>query len=160
MRLIDADVLKSDLDSADNAGTIAGYVYKVIADVIDNAPTVKAVEVVKCKNCAHRPILQEIQRNIYHVVAPDDICPFGRVEDYIQIMPEDDFYCANGERMMDHETNGKENTNNEPTIDAIPIDTLKAWMYEAGEEDDIKMILAIDMIIKRWEREQEENDGV
>ena len=45
MRLIDADALKQELDNADCDGVIAGYVYKVIADVIVNASDIAAIPV-------------------------------------------------------------------------------------------------------------------
>ena len=43
MRLIDADALKRELDEAPHDGTIARYVYSVISDVLDKAPTIDAV---------------------------------------------------------------------------------------------------------------------
>ena len=39
-----------------------------------------------------------------------------------------------------------------PTVDAIPITYLHAWLDNACEQDDIPMIHALDRILKRWER--------
>jgi len=39
-----------------------------------------------------------------------------------------------------------------PTVDAIPITYLRAWLDNACEQDDIPMIHALDRILKRWER--------
>ena len=76
-RLIDADAL---MDEANSDGAY-GYVdAKQIAD----APTVDAVEVVRCKDCKHR--------------YSDSWCEY--VDD------DDNFYCARGER--------KEGADNEP----------------------------------------------
>ena len=46
MRLIDADALREELDNTDHDGAISGYVYKVIKNVIENAPEVDARPVV------------------------------------------------------------------------------------------------------------------
>ena len=68
-RLIDADELIKEAN-ADGA-----YVY-VDAKKIADAPTVDAVEVVRCKDCKHR--------------YSDSWCEY--VDD------DDNFYCARGER--------------------------------------------------------------
>ena len=48
MRLIDADALKENRWDAD---TRCGYVQVVDVGEIDNAPTIDAVPVVRCKEC-------------------------------------------------------------------------------------------------------------
>ena len=54
MRLIDADELKDRLkEYCIDGDTNAGYWYSImgIDDCINNAPTIDAVEVVRCKEC-------------------------------------------------------------------------------------------------------------
>lgn len=89
MRLIDADALKArwykinDIDENDRGARFVGYCE--IAGMIDNAPTVDAVEVVRCKDCKHA--YKRKQRNKTAV-----LCElFGAG------MKDDDF-CSCGER--------------------------------------------------------------
>lgn len=49
MRLIDADALKRIILSEGSYQNMVG----VLEEEIDNAPTVDAVEVVRCKDCTH-----------------------------------------------------------------------------------------------------------
>jgi len=48
MRLIDADALRGSLMVFDSK----------VLDIIDNAPTIDAVQVVRCKECVYRPCKQ------------------------------------------------------------------------------------------------------
>ena len=70
MRLIDADALLAEYDRQHEGEP--GKARKLIED----APTVDAVEVVRCKDCKHR--------------YSDSWCEY--VDD------DDNFYCARGER--------------------------------------------------------------
>lgn len=67
-------------------------------------PTADVVEVVRCRDCKHRPIKGD--GNI--VYAPNDIngwddetCPCICEDCYYNWMPEDDFFCKRGERRND-----------------------------------------------------------
>ena len=78
-----------------------------VRDAVRNAlryvPTVDAVEVVRCKDCKHKPTGSGVN---HHIEFPeqDYRCPC-RCEDYwYSWMPDDDWFCANGERRED-ETN-------------------------------------------------------
>ena len=71
MSLIDAGNAKASLD-----WTLIGDAADAACRVIDNVPTVDAVEVVRCKDCKHR--------------YSDSWCEY--VDD------DDNFYCARGER--------------------------------------------------------------
>lgn len=57
-------------------------------------------EVVRCKNCKHRPT---DYRNIYKdytgfsIEFPDDRCPCQCEDGWYNWYPEDNWYCANGE---------------------------------------------------------------
>ena len=54
------------------------------------------VEVVRCKDCKHRPTGTGVNHDIEF---PDAICPCQCYEDYwYSWMPSDDWYCGNGEK--------------------------------------------------------------
>ena len=93
MRLIDANKLKADFIGK-------RYGVQAIEYVIDQQPTVDAVEVVRCKDCIHKPTGSGVN---HHITFPeqDYRCPC-RCEDYwYSWMPDDDWFCANGERRED-----------------------------------------------------------
>lgn len=62
-------------------------------------PKKDVCDVVRCKDCKHRPYPTEEGKNIgFSVTAPDDDCPFVCCDGWYTRIPEDDFYCAYGER--------------------------------------------------------------
>ena len=74
-RLIDANALMSYMDECSKESRFRVY-YGYAKSFIDDAPTVDAVEVVRCKDCKHR--------------YSDSWCEY--VDD------NDNFYCARGKR--------------------------------------------------------------
>ena len=52
MRLIDADAVKEKIDNIWNGRPLSFLGAKILA-MIDHAPTIDAVEVVRCKDCKH-----------------------------------------------------------------------------------------------------------
>ena len=74
-RLIDANALRSYMDECSKESRFRVY-YGYAVSFINAAPTVDAVEVVRCKDCKHR--------------FKDSWCEY--VDD------DDNFYCARGER--------------------------------------------------------------
>lgn len=63
-------------------------------------PTVDAVPVVRCKNCKHKPTGTEIDHDLDF---PDDVCPCKCQDHWYSWMPEDDFFCARGEKREEEE---------------------------------------------------------
>ncbi len=65
---------------------------------------VKMGELIRCKDCKHRPkIDQEDAKNDtvdgFSFEFPDDFkCPCRCEDPYYNWMPKDDWYCGNGER--------------------------------------------------------------
>lgn len=80
MRLIDADALMKHADLKEWGLTKALWIN---AEVFRNAPTVDAVEVVRCKDCKHAEFSE----------AGMTYCP-GIIGSWV----EDDWFCADGER--------------------------------------------------------------
>lgn len=97
-RYIDADALKMALYSIDTAD--CGYTADVLTgltiakNVIDNAPTVDAVEVVRCRDCKHHRTLRDRD-----MCAKNADMLNGR-EVGLRATRADDF-CSRGERRTD-----------------------------------------------------------
>ena len=86
-------------------------------DKLRALPTVDAVEVVRCKDCKHRPAFryyedgnryvegpryQETLKNGLTVTLEDTGCPcVNGWDSYFSYVPKDDWFCANGERRDD-----------------------------------------------------------
>lgn len=84
-RLIDANALLDKLERLVDLCNPRGYVFSAngIAEEIGNAPTVDAVEVVRCKDCKHyedhkRKIYENCVRNERLIpMLPNDFCSYG-----------------------------------------------------------------------------------
>lgn len=94
MRLIDADELPKYTGYALSASDVA------IA--VENAPTVDAVPVVRCKYCKHRPTKPDdynpITTDGFALEFPDEKCPCQCGDGWYSKYPDDDWYCPIGER--------------------------------------------------------------
>lgn len=86
MRLIDADALPR-LTQIFEANGKRREQEVVLSKIIDNAPTIDAVPVVRCKDCVYRVIMRDPLRK------PMD-CYGCEVMHY----NEDDWFCSFGER--------------------------------------------------------------
>lgn len=92
MRLIDADYVLGHLKpyepSDEEWGVTGGTALRLIHDAVDNAPTVNAVSVVRCKDCQHRgtiycPVVHETMGNGLVSYASDEAyCWRGRPKEY------------------------------------------------------------------------------
>ena len=84
-RLIDADDLWSDIMMLPHNGDIISS--EEVEQAIKDAPTVDAVEVVRCKDCKNSEreygalFCGLINRGLVNVVAPSDYCPYGERKD-------------------------------------------------------------------------------
>lgn len=101
MRLIDADALKAirfhdlpysqivptDCDTDDKVSAYKSGWNDAIDAIINSAPTVDAVEVVRCKECKHN----------YHNMIPSGEAEHGCTK-CVELPITADFYCAWGER--------------------------------------------------------------
>ena len=55
-------------------------------------------ELVRCAGCKHRPTMPENSRGVFDLEFPDDECPCQCGDPWYNREPEDDWFCANGER--------------------------------------------------------------
>lgn len=76
MRLIDADKLRKDVLDLPNCynGFSDAYDKAMIVDLVDEQPTVDAVEVVRCKDCEFR---NECDYSAVYV-HPNGFCNWGK----------------------------------------------------------------------------------
>ena len=75
-----------------------------VEDMIENAPAVDAVPVVRCKDCKHRPVDHRDEYNEVTGLAiefPDYRCKCQCEDGWYNWYPQDDWFCANGERKED-----------------------------------------------------------
>ena len=74
-------------------------IHKEIKDADGITCYIKTGEIVRCKDCIHKP-LETGRRYPYNVKFPDETCPFCCEDDeyYNAMPPSDEFYCAYGER--------------------------------------------------------------
>ena len=71
-------------------------------DEIDRTPTIDAMPVVRCKDCKHKPIDTGGKEYGEDLSFDDDYkCPCRCEDPFYSWMPEDDWFCANGERRGD-----------------------------------------------------------
>ena len=78
-RLIDANALKSYMDECSKETRFRVY-YGYATSFIDAAPTVDAVEVVRCRDCKHLMFSDcygECGKGHMSIVSPDDFCSYG-----------------------------------------------------------------------------------
>ena len=83
---------------------MANIIEQIVRITTDGEETRAEVigELVRCKDCQHRPTGTGANHDLEF---PDCECPCQCEEDYwYSWMPDDDWYCANGERREDDET--------------------------------------------------------
>lgn len=96
-RLIDADKLMEELDNIVYTRKSSDRHLLQIISAIQNAPTVDAVEVIRCKNC------KKWERNTL-VFTDCGTCSentFGDYEGYLNVGTNEDYFCGLGERKDD-----------------------------------------------------------
>lgn len=55
-------------------------------------------ELIRCKECKHRPVINDEYENGFSLEFPTTKCPCQCDDGYYSWMPKDDWYCGNGER--------------------------------------------------------------
>lgn len=69
-------------------------------------------EIVRCKDCIHRPYLVPAKYDssgkcikYAYVTSPDDVCPYLCDDTWYNRVPEDNFFCASGDRKETEDDN-------------------------------------------------------
>lgn len=100
MRLIDFDALgvgKCNPEVFDDKGYANGWNNAI--EILQNAPTVDAVPVCRCRDCKHRPTKPGKYADGFDIAFPYEVCPCYCDDDpFYSGYPEDDWFCPNGER--------------------------------------------------------------
>lgn len=55
-------------------------------------------EIVRCKDCKHRPVKTKDDKGRFDLKFPDYKCPCQCDDYYYSWYPSDDWFCAEGER--------------------------------------------------------------
>lgn len=59
----------------------------------------EAVNIVRCKDCKHRPTKPEEYYDGFDLAFPDEVCPcYCDGDPFYSWYPKDDWFCPNGER--------------------------------------------------------------
>ena len=58
-------------------------------------------ELVRCKDCKHRPVKPDDYETGFDLEFPDGKCPCQCDDGYYSWYPNDNWFCANGERRTD-----------------------------------------------------------
>lgn len=74
-------------------------------DQADPCPLIE-IDIVRCGECKHRPIKEDINNADYgfNLIGPndgDELCPCLVEDGWYSWMPQDNFFCAYGERRTD-----------------------------------------------------------
>lgn len=77
--------------------------------IISDIPSADVVEVVRCRDCKHRPVVTDESHPYgFGLACPkegayqDVTCPYLCDDGYYNRMPADGWYCADGERRADN----------------------------------------------------------
>ena len=58
----------------------------------------KKSELIRCRDCKHKPTIDGVYEDGFDIVFPDMRCPCQCDDGWYNWMPDDDWYCANAER--------------------------------------------------------------
>lgn len=70
-----------------------------VVKVTDDGECVTVGELIRCKECKHRPWkVYDDKGKFLGVDAPDEMCPCQCEDNWYNWVPDDDWFCANGGR--------------------------------------------------------------
>lgn len=71
--------------------------------MLKNLPSAEP-KLIRCKDCKHRPIrIESPKLSGFNIVFPDWECPYQCEDGWYNRIPDDDFFCANGEKEGEEE---------------------------------------------------------
>ena len=89
------DEIRKDTVIIRNEG---GYFGTVKSEIVEAQKTEDIISVIRCKDCKHRPKQIGEGTQGFNLEFPDWKCPCQCDDPWYNWMPEDDWYCGNGER--------------------------------------------------------------
>lgn len=69
--------------------------------VLKDVTPADVVEVIRCKDCKHRPVDTVGNGDGFDIEFPDYVCPCQVEDPYYSWVPKDDWFCPDGERKED-----------------------------------------------------------
>lgn len=106
--ILEEDAIKTTWMILNGLGYYEGDNVSLVNDVravFDTAPAADAVEVVRCKDCVHRPEAPNGATSGLDVEAPrdeegwsDETCPYLCEDHWYNTIPQDEWFCHHGER--------------------------------------------------------------
>ena len=91
-------------DAAEIFDTAIDACQSIILDMYDNSSE-NVVSVVRCKDCKYRPIDTGTHQYGHELEFPNEYkCPCQCGDNWYSWMPDDEWFCANGERRADEQT--------------------------------------------------------
>ena len=113
MDLIDRHVLierihrqREHLNPSEDARDYIGdAAYRICIEIVERLPSAEP-EIIYCKDCKHKPHTSDKYDYDngdcgFEIIFPDYRCPCRCEDEYYNHIPDDDWYCANGERRTD-----------------------------------------------------------
>ena len=84
-RLIDADAFRREIDTyppfdkkTQGSSMMANFAKHMLLDALNNMPTVDAVPVIRCKDCKHRVLIDNVWRCLYSdFIVPEHYCGYA-----------------------------------------------------------------------------------
>lgn len=83
MRLIDADAAYERAQADSRRGALEDWEFDMIVNLLDSAPTVDAVQVVRCRDCKFNSGAKKCLNpdSFFVVPSDDDFCSYGELMD-------------------------------------------------------------------------------
>lgn len=83
MRLIDADAAYERAQADSRRGALEDWEFDMIVNLLDSAPTVDAVPVVRCRDCRFNSGAKKCLNpdSFFAVPSDDDFCSYGELMD-------------------------------------------------------------------------------
>ena len=83
MRLIDADAAYERAQADSRRGALEDWEFDMIVNLLDSAPTVDAVQVVRCRGCKFNSGAKKCLNpdSFFVVPSDDDFCSYGELMD-------------------------------------------------------------------------------
>lgn len=98
------DAIRKEYGGIKNANMDGDFLADEIEFILSKLKPANAVEVVRCKECIHRPYVVPAKYNsrgqcekYSYIESIDDICPYLCDDAWYNRVPEDNFFCAYGE---------------------------------------------------------------